>query len=141
MSDGILQEIVSARMLSNSKVTGSEMSSRGFAHLKPLASDLVGRTLALRVDDLPGNRPLQAKGTPGLVRRDIFGTQLEQEQIGHDRHGYRAFHPLDLFGDLMLPQPHDAFEFLHQQLYPPPAEIDGDNLTCGHHLWQMGHED
>jgi hypothetical protein len=91
------------------------MTLRGFAYLKPLPSHLVGRTLALRLDDLPRKRPLQPKRAPRGVRRDVFGMQPEQEQIGHDGHGDRAFHAVCFFRDLMRSQAHDSFEFLHQQ--------------------------
>jgi hypothetical protein len=54
----------------------------------------------------------------------MFGLELHQEQIGHDRDSHRAFHSLDLWGDLRLPESHNALECLHQQRHPPPAEID-----------------
>jgi hypothetical protein len=117
------------------------MSSRGFTHLEPLASHPSGRTLTLGLHHLPGKRALQAKRAPRSVRRDVFGAQLEQEQIGHDRHRHGAFHPVDLFRDLMLAQPDDSFHFFHQQLHPPPAQIHAHNLPRGDGLWQIGHED
>jgi hypothetical protein len=43
------------------------MSLHNFAHLEPLPSHLTGRTRALRLDDLPGKRPLQAKRAPRPV--------------------------------------------------------------------------
>src|SRR5918999_2814520 len=106
-----------------SKVTGSEMSSCSSAQLEPLTRDLVCRTLTLPLHHLPGKGPLQAKGTPGAVCRDVLGTQLEQQQISHDRHRDRAFHTIGFSGDLMLTQSYDAFELFHQQLDPPSAKI------------------
>jgi hypothetical protein len=116
------------------------MTLRGFAYLKPLPSHLVGRTLALRLDDLPRTRPLPPKRAPRAVRRDVFGMQPEQAQRGHDGHGDRACHAVGVFRDLMRSQAHDAFEFLHQQCEPPPSQIPADNVTGRHHLRQMGHE-
>jgi hypothetical protein len=88
------------------------MSSRGFAHLEPLASDLVCRTLTMFLDHLPSEGPLQPKRTPWAVCWDVLGMQLEQQQIGHDRHGHRALDTIDFFGDLMLAQTDHTFEFL-----------------------------
>jgi hypothetical protein len=68
------------------------MTLCGFAHLQPLPGHLAGRTLALRLDGFPRQCPLQAKCAPWTVRRDILGLQLEQEQIGHNRHRHRALH-------------------------------------------------
>jgi hypothetical protein len=116
------------------------MSLRSFARLEPLASDLAGRTLTLPLDHLPGKGPLQATRAPRAVCRNVLGMQLEQQQISHDRQRDRAFHPIDVFGDLMLPQPHDAFEFLHQPLDPPPSQVYTDNLPCGHRLGPIGHQ-
>ena len=65
------------------------MALRSFAHLEPLPRQLTGRTLALCLDDLPGKRSLQAKRAPWPVCRDVFGPQLEQEQIGDDRYRMR----------------------------------------------------
>ena len=87
------------------------MSSRGCTHLEPLPSHLTGRTLALRLDDLPCKRPLQAKRAPRPVCGDVSGPPFEQEQIGHDRHRHRALNTVGLFGDLMLAQTDHAFQF------------------------------
>jgi hypothetical protein len=61
------------------------MASRGFAQPKPLPSHLMGRTLALSLGDLPGQRMLQAKRAPWTVRRDVLCPEPKQEQIGHER--------------------------------------------------------
>jgi hypothetical protein len=90
------------------------MVSSYIAQLKPLPSHLVGRTLALSQGDLPGKRPLQAKRAPWTVCRDVLHPEVEQEQIGHDRHGYGALDAADLFGNLMLSQAHHSFQFFHQ---------------------------
>ena len=79
-----------------------------FAQPKPLPGQLAGRTFVLRLDDLPSKRPLQVKRAPWAIRRNVLRMQLEQEQIGHDRHRHRAFHPIGLFGDLILAQAHDG---------------------------------
>jgi hypothetical protein len=92
------------------------MASCGFAHLEPLPSHLTGRTLALCLDHLPGKGPLQAKRAPRPVSRDVLGLQLQQEQIGHDRHRHGALDAVSLFGHLMWPQTHDPFQFFAQQL-------------------------
>jgi hypothetical protein len=117
------------------------MSSRSFSHLKPLSRYLPGRTLALRLHHLPGKGPLQAKGTPWAVCGDVRGAQFEQEQIGHDGYGHGAFDTAHLLGDLMLAQADDLFQFFKQDLYPPPPQIDGDDMVRRHDLRQIGHED
>jgi hypothetical protein len=111
-----------------------------FAHLKPLPKPLVSRTLTLRVDHFPDELTLQLKRTPRQVSGDMRGLESQQEQVSHDGDSHRAFHALDLVGDLMWPESHDTFEFLHQQFHLPPAEIDGHNLACGYRFWQIGHE-
>jgi hypothetical protein len=92
------------------------MPSRYFAQLKPFPGHLTGRTLALCLNHLPGKRPLQAKGAPRPVCRDIFGPQLQQEPRGHDGYRHRALDAVRLFGHLMLPQAHNPFQFFEQQL-------------------------
>jgi hypothetical protein len=80
------------------------MSLIGFPQLEPLPSHVPGRTLALRLCYLRGKRALQAKRTPRAIRRNILGLELEQEQVGHNRHRDRAFDSSHVFGDLMLAQ-------------------------------------
>jgi hypothetical protein len=96
------------------------MALRGFAHVEPLPSHLTGRTRALRLDDLPGKRPLQAKRAPQPVCRDVLGPQLQQAQRGHERHRHRALDAVRLVGNLMRPQAHDPLPFFAPQLHPPP---------------------
>src|SRR5919108_3110729 len=101
------------------------MSSSYFAQLKPVPGQVASRTLTLRLDHLPGTRALQAKGAPRVVRWDVFGAHLEREQIGYDRHGHRAFHPVDLFGDLMLAHTYHSLQSFtnssthHRRRYTP----------------------
>jgi hypothetical protein len=116
------------------------MLSSGFAHLQPLRSQLTRRTLTLRLAHFPGELTRQLQRAPRPVHRHVLGLEPEQEQRGHDGSGHRAFHPGDLCGNLMWPQSHDAFEFFHQQLYPPPAAIDGHHLACAYRLGPIGHE-
>jgi hypothetical protein len=115
------------------------MSSRGFTHLQPLLTGLARRTLALGLYHLPGKQPLEAKRAPRAVRRDVLGSQLEEQQLGYDRH--RAFNAIRLASDLMLPQPHNAFEFLHERLDQSSLQIAADNLPRGHGFRQIGHEE
>jgi hypothetical protein len=117
------------------------MPSLGFGQLKAFSSHLTGRALVLRLDYFPGKGALQTKRAPRPVCEDIFGVQLEQEQIGHDRHRDRALHPIDFLGDLMLAQAHHPFEFVHQQLDLPPSQVDAGDLPCRHRLRQIGHQD
>jgi hypothetical protein len=63
-----------------SKVTGSYMSSRSFAQLEPLASDVMCRTLTLLLHHLPGKGPLQAKGTPWAVCRVSLAPSLSSSR-------------------------------------------------------------
>jgi hypothetical protein len=97
------------------------MLSSGFAHLKPLPSQLVSRTLTRRVDRFSGELALELKRAPRPVCRNRLGLEPQQEPIGHDRDSHRAFHSPSLFGDRVLPQSHDALEVLHLQLHSPPA--------------------
>src|SRR6266516_6581040 len=92
------------------------MSSRGFTHLQPLTSHLACRTLALGLHHFPGKRPREAKRAPRAVRRDVLGSELEQQQRGYTRHRDRAVNTIGMARALMLAQPHDAFEFLHEPL-------------------------
>jgi hypothetical protein len=117
------------------------MSSRSFSHLKLLPRHLPGRTLALRLHQLPGKGTLQAKGAPWAVCWDVLGAQVEQEQIHHDGYGHGAFDTAHLLGDLMLAQADEPFQFLKQDLYPPSPQIDGDDMARRHDLRQIGHED
>jgi hypothetical protein len=117
------------------------MISSCFAHLKPLPSQLASRTLTLRLDHFPGELTLQLKRAPRSVCRNVLGLEPEQEQIRHDRYGDGAFHPVDLFGDLMLAPTDHSLQLFHQQLDPPPPEIDRHDLTLRHQLGQIGHQD
>jgi hypothetical protein len=102
------------------------MRACGFAYLEPFPSQLVGRTLALGLDDRRRKGALQSQCTPRPVCRNMFGLELQQEQIGHDRDSHRAFHLLDLGGDLLWPESHNAFEF--RTLAAPPT-TGGDRST------------
>jgi hypothetical protein len=117
------------------------MSSSCFAQLKPFPSYWSGRTLALGLDHLTGQRALQAKCAPRTGGRNILCPQLEQQQIGHDCHGDGALGALDLLRHLMLPQTDDPFQCLVQQLDPPPPQIDRHNVAGAHCLWQIGRQD
>src|SRR5215472_19224012 len=62
------------------------MPLRGFAHLKPLPSHLVGRTLARRLDDLPRRLSRNSRGWPrGVVRsgmtEELVSMQVECEPL------------------------------------------------------------
>lgn len=116
------------------------MPSRWLEPLKPLAGESLGRTSTLLVDDLPGDCPLQGKCAPGLVRRDILCLEPQQQQLGHDRDGDRAFDPSYVFGDLRLAQADNTLQFSEQQLRPPPAQVDGHNLTRTDGFGQIGHQ-
>lgn len=117
------------------------MSSRRLAHLTPPASYLGGRTLAWGRPDFPGQGLVHAPGTPGRVGRDRLGAPLEQAQRGHDRADDRAFPPVDLWGDGMLSQPHDAVACLDQPRHPAAAQLAGHELAGGHRLGPRGHKD
>jgi hypothetical protein len=83
------------------------MSLRCYAHLKPLARHLEGRTLTLCLSHLPRKRTLPTRRAPRAVHRDVPGSTLEQKQRGHDGDGHRAFAVDCLFGELALPQADD----------------------------------
>jgi hypothetical protein len=117
------------------------MFLRGFAQLKPLPSQLMGRTLTMRLDDFPCQRALQVKHAPRAVCTDVLRSQLEQEQVGHDCHGHGTLDAVDLFCDLMLAQADDPFQFFHQAFDPPPTQVDTDSLPRRHRLGQIGHQD
>ncbi len=116
------------------------MPSRCRAPLKPLSSESCGRTVALFLDDFPRQRPLQGKRAPGLVRRHFVCLEPQQQQVGHNRDGDRAFDTPHVFSDLMLTHAHDALEFSEQQLCPPPAQVDRHDLTRTDGLGQIGHQ-
>ena len=100
---------------------------------------LVGRPLQLAGAPVPGQFLLERERTPGTSRLNLFGPQPQQQQIRHHRHGHRAFHPGRLLGDLVLPQAHDALQFLNAEFHGPSSQIECHGQVSGS-LRQIGHE-
>ena len=70
--------------------------------------------LQLFLSDLPGEILLELKQAPRSMGGNILSAQLDQHQVGYHRYANGAFHPFDLFGDLMLAHTQAAFEFPDQ---------------------------
>jgi hypothetical protein len=81
------------------------------------ASFLLSGALEVLSADLPSEVMFQGESTPRLAWTDILGTHPQQYQVGHQRHGHRAFHPCGILGHLLLPYPDDPLPFLEKEAH------------------------
>ncbi len=89
----------------------------------------------------PRQTPVEATRALRPVCRDGLGPQLQQKQIGHDRHRHRVLDAISPFGNLVLLHAHDPFQCFEPQFHPPPAHIHARNRPRGDGLRPIGHED
>ena len=100
---------------------------------------LTRRPLHLTCAPLPSEPLFEREGTPGAARLNLFGSQAQQQQIGHNGQGYRAFNPCSVLGHLGLPQAHDSLQFFDAEFHRPSSQVACHrDVSCG--LRQIGHE-
>jgi hypothetical protein len=70
---------------------------------------------------------------------DVIFLSTEKYQIGNDGHADGFFDPVDVPGDLVLPQSQATFELFAENLDRPPSLVDGKHQSCGQ-LEEIGHQ-